>query len=156
MLIVRVEERDDAVVLSCGGRIVKGEESAVLCAAVHRYGQNIILDLGAVREIDAAGLGALVSLQAAGIYLRLINPTNAVREVLAVTKLDSVFEIAEFDPADTMSSSETVNVPYLGKKLCASREDAFAINRLSCPSLLRAWRLALQIRGAEPSTARKM
>jgi anti-anti-sigma regulatory factor len=48
-----------------------------------------------VDAIDAAGIGALVSLQASGIYLTLLNPTEQVREVLRVTQLESVFEIRE-------------------------------------------------------------
>jgi len=51
-----------------------------------------------VDAIDAAGIGVLVSLQAAGIYLKLVNPTRQVREVLRVTKLETVFEICESQP----------------------------------------------------------
>jgi anti-anti-sigma factor len=52
-----------------------------------------VLDLREVETIDAAGIGALLSLQAAGIYITLASPTDAVREIFRVTKLDSVFEI---------------------------------------------------------------
>jgi anti-anti-sigma factor len=64
-----------------------------LCAARRHYGRNIILDLTRVDGIDAAGVGALISLQAAGVYLKLMNPNKAIREVLRVTGLDSVIEI---------------------------------------------------------------
>jgi anti-anti-sigma regulatory factor len=48
-----------------------------------------------VDTIDAAGIGSLVSLQASGIYLTLVNPTEHVRELLRVTQLDSIFEISQ-------------------------------------------------------------
>jgi anti-anti-sigma factor len=95
MLKVTVEELSDAVILHCAGRIVRGEESAILCAAVRRQGRDITLDLSKVEGIDAAGVGALIALQAAGVYLKLSNPTKPVREVLRLTKLESVFEIDE-------------------------------------------------------------
>jgi anti-anti-sigma factor len=93
MLSVSIENQGEVVILDCLGRIVRGEETAILCAAVKGYGRNVVLDLSKVESIDAAGVGALISLQAAGIYLHLKNPSKAVREVLQVTHLESVFEI---------------------------------------------------------------
>ena len=95
MLTVTVENTADRVVLHCRGRIVLGEESALLCAAVQHYGKDIAVDLEGVSAIDAAGIGALVSLQAAGIYLKLMNPTEPVRAVLRLTGLESMFEVCE-------------------------------------------------------------
>jgi anti-anti-sigma factor len=100
MLNVTVEGVRGAVALRCEGRLVRGQETALLCAAI-----QITLDLSGVTSIDAAGIGALVSLQAAGIYLRLADPTETVREVLTLTKLDSVFEISESDLAYGLSKS---------------------------------------------------
>jgi anti-anti-sigma factor len=95
VLTVTVHNLTDTVVLRCRGRLVRGEESALLCTAVRNYGSEVILDLTQVRAIDAAGIGALVSLQAAGIYLKLMNPSEPVRTVLRITGLRSVFEICE-------------------------------------------------------------
>jgi anti-anti-sigma factor len=100
MLKVGVEDLGDAVVLHCQGRLVRGEETALLCAAARRHAQNIILDLREVETIDAAGIGALIALQAAGIYLKLINPSRHTREILRVTKLQSFFEICESEPLE--------------------------------------------------------
>jgi hypothetical protein len=65
-----------------------------------------VLDLTHVDAIDAAGIGALVSLQAAGVYLKLMNPTPQVREILKITNLDTIFEICEsregFDETGTL------------------------------------------------------
>ena len=60
---------------------------------------TIILDLEKTDAIDAAGVGALISLHAAGVYLRLINPSKAVRDILRLTHLDSIFEIAGAPPS---------------------------------------------------------
>jgi len=95
MLTVTVQDLGEVVILRCSGRIVRGEEAALLCEAARWYGREVTLDLSEVEVIDAAGIGLLISLQAAGIYLKLMNPGIAVRETLRVTKLESVFEIWE-------------------------------------------------------------
>lgn len=95
MLTVTIEHLGDVVTFRCVGKIVRGQETAILCAAVQQHGWNLVLDLAGVDAIDAAGIGLLLSLQAAGIYLKLLNPTKQVREVLRVTQLESVFEIYE-------------------------------------------------------------
>jgi anti-anti-sigma factor len=95
MLTVTVKESGDEVVLQCQGRIVRGYESAVLCAALAHNERNVVLDLAGVDAIDAAGVGLLVSLQASGIYLKLRNPSERVLEVLRVTQLESLFEISD-------------------------------------------------------------
>jgi len=98
MLTVTSYDIADIVVLRCHGRIVRGAESALLCAAVQYHEREVVLDLSGVSTIDAAGIGALVSLQAAGIYLKLVNPTGSVREVLKLTGMETVFEIGEGSP----------------------------------------------------------
>jgi anti-anti-sigma factor len=98
MLTVTVKDLSDAVILQCSGRLVRGEETTLLCSAVQQHGRTVILDLQGVDTIDAAGIGVLISLQAAGIYIKLINPNAQVRELLRITKLDSVFEICESLP----------------------------------------------------------
>jgi len=97
VLTVTIQNAGDLVILHCQGRIVRGEESALLCAAVRQHGQDqdIVLDLADVIAIDATGIGALVSLQAAGIYLKLINPSEQVRYLLRITGLNSVIEICD-------------------------------------------------------------
>jgi hypothetical protein len=45
VLSVISEEVENSVVLHCAGRIVKGEETALLCAAVRQRGRNVVLDL---------------------------------------------------------------------------------------------------------------
>ena len=95
MLSVTVETVGNDVVLRCSGRLVRGEESKLLCAAIRNYEREVVVDLAEVTAIDAAGVGALVSLQAAGIYLKLMNPSARVATLLRLIGLGSVFEICD-------------------------------------------------------------
>ncbi len=81
---------------------MRGQETAILCAAVQQHGRDVILDLSRVDAIDAAGIGLLVSLQAAGIYLKLMAPIEQVRQTLRLTKLDSIFETCESESIGEM------------------------------------------------------
>ena len=109
MLKVTVEDLNEVVVLHCAGRIVRGDETALLCAASRQHGRTVVVDLAQVDTIDAAGIGLLVSLQAAGIYLRLMNPNRNVREMLRLTHLDSVFEVCEPRSAQEMPEGNLFN-----------------------------------------------
>jgi anti-anti-sigma factor len=96
VLDITFESARRVVTVRCQGRLVCGLESAHFGAAVLHHRRDIILvDLGGVTAIDAAGLGALISLRAAGSYLRLVDPSETVRRVLTLTNLHSVFGISE-------------------------------------------------------------
>ena len=105
MLTINVESISEVVVLRCSGRIVCGHETALLCSAMQQESRNVVVDLTEVDAIDAAGVGALLSLQAAGVYLRLLNPSRRVREILKVTRLNSIFEICEPQSIDETKQS---------------------------------------------------
>jgi anti-anti-sigma regulatory factor len=90
VFLVTVEELGDKSILHCTGDLVSGDETALLCAALGEYGRDIVLELSQVGAIDAAGVGAVISLQAAGIYLQIVNATKTIREALRITRLDSV------------------------------------------------------------------
>ena len=110
MFSVTVEHSGETVILHGRGSLVRGEETGLLCAAVRHHGRNVILDLSRVKTMDAAGIGALISLQTAGIYLRLENPTAAVREILRVTGMESVFEISDGrSPAGALAEDRMEN-----------------------------------------------
>ena len=111
MLTITVENFDEMTVVRCLGRIVRGYDTVLLCSAAQQAGRNIVLDLTQVDPIDAAGMGALVSLQAAGVYLKLMNPKRQVREILKLTKLDSIFEICESQSIDETTESRPASSP---------------------------------------------
>ena len=73
---------------------------ADLCRlAEGRQGLHLRLDLRAIRYATSSALGKLVGLhrrlRAAGGRLVLCGPTPEVAEVLSVTRLDTVLEVAE-------------------------------------------------------------
>jgi anti-anti-sigma factor len=93
VLTVTIEESEKNATLRCVGQIVRGYETALLCAAIGQSDRSIVVDLSQVDAIDATGVGALIALQAAGLYLQVLNPAKAIREMLRFSGLDSVFEI---------------------------------------------------------------
>lgn len=121
MLSVTVEELEQVAILHCSGRIVRGNETAILCAAVRRHGRDIILDLANVDALDAAGIGAFISLQAAGIYLTLKDPNVHVREVLRITGLESIFEIRDGQTEDGQTAGGQTANDLLGECVVAHR-----------------------------------
>jgi len=105
MFTVTMEDLNDSLVLHCAGKLVLGEETSLMCMALQGEGREVVLDLREVETVDAAGLGALISLQAAGIYLKLENANAAIREVLRVTQLDTIFEIRQGCPPWTFAET---------------------------------------------------
>lgn len=100
MLTVSVQNIDGVTILKCRGRLVRGTEKSLLCAAARLTG-NLTLDISELDAIDAAGIGLLISLQAAGIYPILLNPTDSVRRVLMLTGVDTVVQISTSSSAET-------------------------------------------------------
>ena len=97
-LNTRVEK--GVTVVDCDGRIVFGEESALLRDTLKKMmveNSQIVLNLGRISYIDSGGLGTLVALytsaQTAGGAVKLANLTQRVDDLLQVTKLLTVFEV---------------------------------------------------------------
>ena len=92
---------DGILAIECSGRIVFGEESALLRdevkQAIADNVKRIVLNLGQINYIDSGGLGTLVALHTtahnAGGAIRLANLTQRVGDLLQVTKLLTVFEV---------------------------------------------------------------
>lgn len=87
-------------IVDCNGRIVFGEESALLRDTLKKLiaeNSRIILNLSGVTYIDSGGLGTLVALYTtahnAGGSVKLANLTQRVGDLLQVTKLLTVFEV---------------------------------------------------------------
>ena len=99
MLTIDMYSAPRAVTLVCAGRLVLGVEAETLrCMAIARPERRMVVDMEAVEGIDAAGLGLLVELHRRAVeragQLVLANPTSRVRRLLALTKLNSVLDIA--------------------------------------------------------------
>jgi anti-anti-sigma regulatory factor len=97
VLKVTVERTREAVTLVCHGELAAGGENGLLCAALGHYGRDIALDLGRLTKVDSSGVGALIALQAAGVYLRLKSVPEEVRRALRARNAEPLFEIWEGD-----------------------------------------------------------
>ncbi len=80
--------------------------------------QHMILDLQQVPSADAAGLGALVSVRSTvecnGGTLELHNLSPRLRELLTITKLDSVFTIRDCEAPTRGSVSAAGSTGCIG------------------------------------------
>jgi anti-sigma B factor antagonist len=99
MLKVHTTNGPNVAVLCVQGRIVRGETEVLRNAVLaQRKVSLVVLDLARVSMIDAGGLGLLLELrqhtESSGIEIRLKNVTKLVRQVLEITRLDTVFDIS--------------------------------------------------------------
>ena len=104
---------EDVTVICCKGRIAYGPEAAALSrefAELVPRTRRIVIDLSGVEMIDAAGLGALISValtaQASQYSVKLAAPDNLILELLEITKLTSVFEVHPTLDAATVAFRE--------------------------------------------------
>ena len=86
--------------IHCEGRLVWGIEAALLVDEIEgllSQSRQIVIDLSDVQQIDASGLGELVSVaaaaQASGCAIMLAAAGDFIRRVLILTRLTSVFAI---------------------------------------------------------------
>jgi anti-sigma B factor antagonist len=89
-------------VLDLEGRITLGsneirEMTDTIQDLLHAGRRRILLNLAGVTHIDSAGIGVLVALfkRAAdgGGVIKLLSPEQRIADLLATTKLDSLFEV---------------------------------------------------------------
>ncbi len=100
---INISERQagDVTILDLSGKVTIGEGSVALRNAIRRLlgeGKNkILLNLGGVGYIDSSGIGELVSSFTAvnkeGGTLKLLNLTQKIQDLLAITKLLTVFDV---------------------------------------------------------------
>jgi anti-sigma B factor antagonist len=81
--------------LGCGDALLRRSVQEILARGV----RNLVLDLREVPSVDSTGIGELVSAFASarnrGARLVLTGPSRKVRDILAVTRLHSVFDCYE-------------------------------------------------------------
>ncbi len=90
----------DITILDMSGKITIGEGSVALRSAIRRLleegKKKILLNLAGVGYIDSSGIGELVSsytaINNAGGQLKLLSLTQKLQDLLAITKLLTVFE----------------------------------------------------------------
>lgn len=111
-----IKERvvDAVSVLDLSGKIVLGEGDGQIRDRIKDLladGQRkILLNLGDITYIDSAGLGALISsyttTKREGGQLKLVNLTKRIQDLLAITKLITVFDTYD-NEADAIDSFAT-------------------------------------------------
>ena len=113
MAELNINERQagDVTVLDMSGKITIGEGSVALRTAIRRLleegKKRILLNLAGVSYIDSSGIGELVAsftaiTNAAG-QLKLLNLTQKLQDLLAITKLLTVFDVYESE-AEALNS----------------------------------------------------
>ncbi len=113
MAELNISERQagDITILDMDGKITIGEGSVALRNTIRRLlsegKKKILLNLGGVGYIDSSGIGELVSSFTAvnkeGGTLKLLNLTQKIQDLLAITKLLTVFDVYESE-GDALSS----------------------------------------------------
>ena len=104
---IEIRTVKDTKILDCSGQITLGEGTMVIRNTVRDLLQagakRIILNLANVTYIDSSGVGELVSTYTTvvnhGGQLKLLNLTKKIREVLAITKLLTVFDVSDSEQA---------------------------------------------------------
>jgi len=106
---MKIETRSvgDVHVLDCSGKITLGEGTMAIRNTVKDVlkggGKKIILNLANVNYIDSSGIGELVSSYTTvtnqGGHLKLVNLTKKIQELLAITKLLTVFQVFDSEQA---------------------------------------------------------
>jgi anti-sigma B factor antagonist len=110
-LNIRERQAGDITILDMDGKITIGEGSVALRSAIRRLleesKKKILLNLGGVGYIDSSGIGELVSsftaINKEGGQLKLLNLTQKLQDLLAITKLLTVFDVYESE-AEALNS----------------------------------------------------
>ncbi len=97
----------DVHVLDISGKITLGVATKTIRYTIsdllENGGKKIVLNLAEVNYIDSSGIGELVrtftTVANAGKELKLLNLTKKIRELLAITKLLTVFQVFESEQA---------------------------------------------------------
>lgn len=91
----------DVTILDLSGKITIGEGSVSLRGAIRRLleenKKKILLNLAGVSYVDSSGIGELVSsftsVNKEGGQLKLLKLTQKIQDLLAITKLLTVFDV---------------------------------------------------------------
>ena len=101
-LKVDTRQSEGVTIVICTGRTTFGDEANALrerIKGVLAATKMIILNFAGVTNIDSGGLGTLVGLyssaRANGADIKLTALGQRLRDVLAITKLSTVFEVYE-------------------------------------------------------------
>ena len=107
-----ISRKTDSVrVIKITGRLDPGDNADQLYEMVQRFVEedeiDFLLDLRSVTYISSTGVGSLIKsyrsvLKQKG-HVKLLSPSQSVRNILAISKLDGVFEIFS-DESEALAS----------------------------------------------------
>ena len=108
----------DVMILDLKGKITLGEGDELLKdkvnSLVNQGQRKIVLNLAAVPYLDSAGLGEVVraytTVSRQGGSLKLLNLTKRITDLLAITKLLTVFDTFESEEEAVRSFSAPAKV----------------------------------------------
>jgi len=113
MAELNISERQagDVTILDMNGKVTIGEGSVALRNTIRRLlgegKKNILLNLAEVGYVDSSGIGELVSsfttVSKESGSLRLLNLTEKIQDLLAITKLLTVFDTFD-DEGEALAS----------------------------------------------------
>ncbi len=106
-MVIEMRIIGDVRILDCSGKIRLGEGTMSIRKAVRDAlasgTKKMILNLEEINYIDSSGVGELIgaytSVVNEGGRLKLLHLTKRIREVLAITKLLTVFEVFDDEKA---------------------------------------------------------
>ena len=108
----------DVVVVDVSGKITLGDGGDAILkdklrSLVQQGKKKILLNLADVAYVDSAGLGAIVqsytTVTNQGGGLKLVNTTKRIKDLLAITKLLTVFDTFDSE-AEAVTSYSTAQV----------------------------------------------
>ena len=101
---LEIYKSGDVTVIGFGGRDILDQVNIAACreqiAGLVKADnvKTIAFDLTGVQLIPSGLLGLMASLRDLGVTVQLFNPSEDVREVLEITKLNQLLEIHEVSP----------------------------------------------------------
>jgi anti-sigma B factor antagonist len=116
-MIIQMRIIGEVRILDCSGKIKLGEGTMSIRNAVRDALESgtkkILLNLEEVVNIDSSGVGELIrtytSVAQEGGRLKLLHLTKRIRELLAITKLLTIFETYD----DEQAAIASFNLPQI-------------------------------------------
>lgn len=97
------EIRSNTLILRISGDLIGEEKDTRLVDAVNEAVSHQVLtcviDISGLRYINSSGIGVLITLltkfRNKGGEVYLMNPSDSVKKLLAITKLNSIFQVVK-------------------------------------------------------------
>jgi anti-sigma B factor antagonist len=102
---------DNVRIIKVTGRLDPGDNADPLFDTLEKFVEEdeieFLLDLRSVTHISSTGVGSLIKSYRAVLkkkgHVKLLSPSQSVRNILAISKLDGVFEIFD-DEGEALAS----------------------------------------------------